>query len=647
MGNEAWRVCQLITTQPQKANPLIPQKLFDVCPSGLAALLILSRSVCKKYNLPAPDLAQILAATSACRSAAYQSVSTLAELLPTAVRPRGRPPKPVTEQGPAVAGSQATLLTRCVLGYVMRHPGCVHQDSVRQQYSDGFRHFILEQRAVWESIALEQFAAAVQVPLGTLKDWLREPLAASSPAKNTTAPAQQKDLESAHIQTVLDAWPRWHGGFVGFCEHVRSQLLIPFGIALIRHLLFAHGARRPARRKGRSPDELALRGAFTTFFPGAQWVGDGKQLTVVIDGQSYTCNLELNVDAHTAAYVGRSVRNEEDSDAVIESFADGVRATGAAPLAELLDNRPSNLTPQVEQALGDTLLIRATLERPQNKAHVEGAFGLFSRVLPQLILDTRGGAQKLANSLVCLVATIWAQTMNHRPRNDRGGRSRVQLYSDKPSPEQIQQARQQLRELAQRQERARRTLEQRRRPEVLALLQDHFTRLNLLDPLSHVRLAIAGYPLDAIVAGLARFSAKRLAATLPDGADARYLLGIVRNIACKQEAEHAARAMLELRLEVRDRMLAPLVAQREALFAGDDLARVCADGLDRALGSQSPLVRLFWLDALAARLALCPLPERGDHFRNAARRIYATFAVSVPERGDAMRILAERLFPIA
>jgi hypothetical protein len=613
----------------------------------LAALLILSRSVCKKHRLPTPDLVQILAATQASRSAAYESTSTLAELLQTLVRPRGRPPKPVTEEGPCAANSQAVQLTRSVLGYVMRHPGCVHRDRVRQQYSDGFRHFILQQWAAAESLDVERFAAAVELPLGTLKDWLREPPRASVPVKNITAPAKQKDLEPAHIQTVLDAWPRWHGSFVDFCEHVRSQLLIPFGIALISHLLFAHGARRPARRTGRSPDELALRGAFTTYFPGAQWVGDGKQMTVVIDGERLTCNLELNVDAHTAAYVGLSVRDEEDSAAVIEAFTDGVRATGAAPIAELLDNRPSNLTPQVEQALGETLLVRATLQRPQNKAHVEGAFGLFSRVLPPLTLDTRGGAQKLANSLVCLIAAVWAQTLNHRPRNDRGGRSRVELYSEKPSLEQIHAARQSLRELADRQERARRTLAQRRRPEVLALLLAHFTRLNLLDPLSHVRLAIAGYPLDAIVAGLALFSAKVRAMTLPDGADARYLLGIVRNIAGKQEGEHAARALLELRLEARDRLLAPLVAQREALLASNDLKQLAADVVDRALGSQSPLVRLFWLDALAARLTLCPLPERGDHFRNAARRIYATFAVSVLERGDAMRILAERLFPLA
>jgi hypothetical protein len=242
---------------------------------------------------------------------------------------------------------------------------------------------------------------------------------------------------------------------------------------------------------------------------------------------------------------------------------------------------------------------------------------------------------------------VWAQTLNHRPRKDRRGLSRVELYAQSPSPEQLQDARQKLRELAKRQELARQTLEQRRRPEVLSLLKEQFTALGLLDPHSHIRLAIAGYPLDCIVSGLALFAAKQHALTLPDGADARYLLGIVKNLAAKREGEYAARALLQLRLAVRDRLLAPLCAQRDALCSGDDLLRIGAHCIDLALATQSPLLRTFWLDALAARLSLCSLPQRTEHFLSAAKRIHATFAVSVSDRGDAVRILAERLIPIA
>jgi hypothetical protein len=300
-----------------------------------------------------------------------------------------------------------------------------------------------------------------------------------------TPPSEQEPAEPLHIQAVIDAWKRWSGSFIDFCNHVCNELRVPFGRDLVRRILQVHGLRRTERREGRSPDESWLRGAFKTYFAGAQWVGYGMQVPVVIDGTRIVYNLELNVDAHTGAFVGVSVRKEEDSQAVIEALNDGVVTTGAKPIAELLDNRPSNHTPEVDVALGETIRVRATPERPQNKAHVEGAFGLFSRVIPPLVVDTRHGITALGQGVLAIAATLWARTVNHRPRKDRDGPSRAELYAEEPSDEQIAHARRELRELAEKQERARRTLEARRRPEVLDLLDEHFARLNLLDPEPH------------------------------------------------------------------------------------------------------------------------------------------------------------------
>ena len=392
---------------------------------------------------------------------------------------------------------------------------------------------------------------------------------------------------------------------------------------------------------------IAPRGSFVTFFPGAQWVGDGMQVPVVVDGQRLVVNVELDVDADTGAFVGASVRDTEDAAAVVEAFEDGSAATGAPPIALLLDNRPSNHTPEVDAALGDTLRLRATPERPQNKAHVEGAFGLFSRALPELAIDTRAGAPAIGRALGRLAVTIWARTMNHRPRADREGRSRVELYAEQPSPEQIEHARRELRAIAERHELARRTLEARRCPAVLALLDAHFTRLGLADPERQVRVLLAGYPRAAIVDGIAIFEGKQRAQTLPDDVDARYLLGIVRNVAAQVEAEHTLRAMLALRLEARDRFLAPLVAARETLCADTDLARVTAACVDHALATPSPLDRLFWLETLADVLAARPPDERATRLAAASRRIHATFAVPLRERSAAVRCLVDRLVPVA
>lgn len=616
----------------------VAQTLLSVCPLVVAALLLLARSLSVSLALPVATVAQILAATGVSRSSAYELVTVLAALLPTLSPTRGRPPKPP----PPPSTDPSGALTRAVLEYVMSHPGCVERGAQRQHYSDGFRRFVVELCAEHPALEIEVFAQATELPLGTLKGWLRNPTRLAD-VPEPAAP-ERPDAQDAQMQTVLDAWSRWEGTFVAFCTHVRDALHVPFGHELVARILQAHGQRHRLRRKGRSPDEIALRGAFRTFFPGAQWVGDGMQVPVVIDGQRFTFNLELDVDAHSGAFAGVSVRREEDAAAVVEALADGVQTTGAAPLALLLDNRPSNHTPDIDAALGDTQRIRATTERPQNKAHVEGAFGLFSRVLPDLELQTHRGAEALARDFLRVIALVWARASNHRPRTDRGGRSRAELYADAPTDAQIEKARRELREIAERQERARRTLEARRRPDVLALLDAHFERLQLLDPERHIRIGIAAYPLDAIVDGIAVFEGKRLAGTLPEGVDGRYLLGIVRNIATRSEGEHIARRLFELRLELRDKMLASLVAARDAVRVG---ATALADFVDRALATQSPLERTFWLDSLAELIRSRDPAQHTSLFADAARRIEATFAVTPRERHDAVRALVDRVVALA
>jgi hypothetical protein len=620
----------------------------------LAAVLLVGRQVAVHLELPAVTVDTILTATGASKSRAYELAADLADVLPSLARRRGRPAATAAAP-PSTAADRAIAMA--TLDYVMRHPGCVDRGAARQRYSDGFRRFIVELRPDHPDVALDVFAAAVQVPLATIKDWLRdstpslEPVIPPAAATSSTEPASTPEAATstagdAQMQTVLDAWSRWNGSFIDFCTHVRGDLHVPFRRDLIRQILEVHRVRKTSRRPPRSPDELALRGTFRTFFPGAQWVGDGMQVPVVVDGAQFVVNVELDVDAYSGAFVGLSVRDVEDSAAVVEAFTSGVGTTGAAPLALVLDNRPSNHTPEVDAALGDTLRIRATTSRAQNKAHVEGAFGLFSRVLPSLTLDTTQSGRDIATSLVGLVGGVWARASNHRPRKDRGGRSRFELYGETASSEQIEQALRELRQLKERQERARLTDEARRRPEVLALLDKHFARLGLLDPERHIRVAIARYALDAIIDGIAIFDAKRAAATLPEHVDARYLLGIVRNVAAATETSVLARRLLELRLEARDCMLAPLVAARDTLLASSNVNHITRDCVDRALATSSPLDRIFWLDTLGNALFAQPKPRQQPLFLAAARRIQVTLTVAPRERQEAIRHLAARLLPI-
>lgn len=617
-----------------------------------AAVLLAARPLCLHFALPHPSVQQVLAATGASRSRAYELCTALLALLPGLVRPRGRPVQATATS----SSSDETDITSAILAYVLQHPGCARTHGDRQGYSDDFRGFVVDLRTKNPDLALEYFASRSMIPLGTLKSWLACPHPAPAPdappSKDPTgqrSSAQKASL--SHIETVLAEWETWRGSFIDFTKHVRHQLRVPMGRQLIAHILEAHGVRLPRKRPGRSPDELALRGAFETFFPGAQWVGDGKAVRVVVGGETFTCNLELDVDAHTGAWVGLSIRDTEDTAAVAEAFKRGLETTGAAPIGLLLDNKPANHTPEVDAVLEPTgtSRMRATAKRPENKAHVEGAFGLFAQEVPPIELDTRGSGRSVARALLLLVAMTFARAINHRPRADRGGRSRFDLYAEKPTEEQIQQARRAIEERCRKQELARKTREARLRPEVRALLDDHFQRLGLIDPERNIRLAIARYPMDAIVDGIAVFTGKRQAGTLPQDCDARYLLGIVRNVAARREGELVAEALLAQRIEARDRTLAVLQIQRDAVcHPTRDARAVIADCVAHALGTNRKLDRLFWLRALAEDMLVRAKSRsyRDRFFRTAAREIHRKFKVPPRERQDAVRFLAERLTPL-
>lgn len=626
--------------------PAVPDLLAAVSPHVLAALLLVARVVSRSLNLEAPTGAKILAATGAGRSRAYELRHELLALLSGLDRPVGRPASPP----PKPPGPDTVALTHEVVVFIMDNPGCVHGGPNRHDYSLGFHHFILDLLRRHGDLDLAVFAKAVHVPLPTIKDWLRgwmdqQEIEWEPPP---TEAIEDDRITGPRIESILHAWKQWDGDFLGFCKHVQKELLIPYGRTMISRILEAYDVRIPKRRAGRSPDEIALKGQFEQFFPGAQWTGDGSPLTVWIDGEPFSFNLELLVDTCSAAATGASFRDEEDGAALIEAFDDGVGTTGSPPLALLLDNRFSNHTHEVEVALGDTIKIRATLGRPQTKGHVEGGFGLFSQTAPHLSVDT-SDPREIARQILALVVLTWARTLNHKPRPNRQGRSRVQQYrEEQPTPEQVEQARQALQQRCRQQEKAYRTRQARLDPLIRSILDDTFERLGLSDPDGHIRDAIARYPINAVLAGIAIFEGKRAGGTLPPDAGGRYMLGIVRNISQEDEGYEIAEALWRARQDARDRALEHLDGQLdgERKAAADPLA-LTQRLADRTIGSERSVDHAFWLRALADAIGAEDPGEHRALFRVAARRIHATHAVPHQQRLATVRRLAAMVLPVS
>jgi hypothetical protein len=619
----------------------------DVSPPVVAAVLLLARALSKPLGLPCPPEAQILKATQAGRSRAYELRGQLAELLPTLQRPPGRPASLPAEPAPAGA---TEAVTQAALEYVMAHPGCVHGGPTRRRYTDDYRRFIIELRQQHAELGLEHFAAAVRVPPGTLSDWLTAPKIPSTPEHTESEPASP-DAELApllpQLESILLAYRDWDGTFLGFRDHVRSHLHICIGTTQLSNLLDVAGVRRRHRRSGRSPDEVASRGAFQTFIPDAQWVGDGSAIWVVFEDQRFDFNFEHIADCYSDGSIGMAVTDTEDSEALVSAFRDAEQTTETNPIALLLDNRGSNHTEQVDAVLGHTLRMRSTPGRGQSKAHVEGGFGLMKQALPPIVLPA-GPPREQARHLAQLVLQAFLRGLNHRPRRDRGGRSRADLHLDRYTPEQIEQARAELEQRYRKQQLAQQTLAARQNPQTQRYLDETFHRLKLTDPEGSVRRAIARYPLSAIVDAVAIFEPKLRDGRIQPDEPARYLLGIVRSIAEENDEFEIAEQLIDARLLARDALLTPLCTVRDAILQAqlptDQAARQL---LIRALETDLRLDRLFWLRETALVIASAPRSQQPDLLHEAALRIHATHRIPHRERLNAFRYLADRAVPLS
>lgn len=618
----------------------------------VAALLLLARPHLRVLGLAKLSAATLLEVTGAAKSRAYELAAALRARIDELVAPVGRPAsvaEPSTERADALRE-----LTRRALEYLLAHPGAAQRTSSKAHYDDGFRDFVVAQSEAHPELDVAEIADALMLPVTTLRDWLRttragvEQTRELDPSEHDSSPHEPSPTSASalHVETVLAQWSSWCGTFCAFCKHVQTHHGIPFGRTTIASLLEHAGERRPSKRRGRSPDEAALRGAFESFFPGAVWVGDGSEVAVELEDQRFVFNLELVIDAHSGAAVGIDVRAHEDADAVVQSFEDAKQTASTEPLALLLDNKPCNHSPAVHEATGPALVIPATSGRPQNKGHVEGGFGLFSQHAPPLRIEGATTKQR-ARSLAELAARLFFGAFNMRPRADRKGRSRIELYRDEePTPEQIKEARAALQARLDKQLAAKQTLRERQDPVKRAYLDDALAQLELSDPTGHFQSAIARYALDDITDGIAIFRGKRNAGTLPEGADIRYLLGIVRNLAHEREGLAIATALWDERIKVRDLVFRSLIEERDALDHVDPDLRLL-DFVDRALVADRELHRYFWLDAAAEVVLEHPPERRRAAFERAARRIHTSYRVPHVRRRGAARVIAGRVLAVA
>lgn len=611
-------------------------------PSTAAGLLMWASTILAQLRLPHPKVAEILSITGARPSQAYARRTRIRCLVADLDRPRGRP-RILTPEVP-----QADI-TRHMLEFILDHPGAVSRSGTRRRYSLGFRRFLLNLREQFPDLDLVTFARAVHLPPERIRAWQRRRHAEKqdrSPAK--PLPPASAQPKSGPVADVLRAYVSWSGSLTAFCKHLQRDLGIPWQRGAVSRLLEEHGLRAPVARN--RPSAGRAGGDFQTFFPGAQWVADGSELTVRVNGEPHRFNLELVVDTHSGALVGASIRDHEDGQAVVDAFRDAVTTTATHPLFLLLDRRSCNLTAEVARGIGRTARVYAGRARPQSKGHVEGAFGLFAQTRPRLEINA-GDQRALAREVLWLVVQCWARTLNHRPRRRRGGRSRVALWqAAAPHSDHVYAA---TVAIAQRMERQGRHRAGRRRSTSRGgydFVAQQLAQMGIEDRDGLVIRALGDHPFEAVLAGLATFQGKYAAGTLPEDADGRYLIGIVRRIAEHDEGVHIAEALWRTRSTAREHLLRWLVEEQhgavQARAPADAPEGVVDQLVDRAVVAATGAEQRLWLAALAEHIRGLNGATQ-ELYRRAACRIHASPALSYGEQLTCVRFLAAESLPMA
>jgi hypothetical protein len=663
---------------------MVAQLFDDVTPPLQCALVLLALPVFRRLRLldSAVRVQDICEALGVSRSASYALAAQVLEAAHHVHRLRGRP---ATIESPPPT-SPSLWLARAVVRYLMDNPGCVVPGG-RRTYTNGFRRFVvglLRHPGPAATLTATQVAKLLTIPVRTLNDWLAEPMAAQDTAQSgqsavdqgvpsesddtvladplasqphnanpaqpvsaepddtdtdQRAPTQPRPLPGV-IEQILALWRRWRGGFGAFVTML-GQHRICATARDVRQILADCGQRVPKRRGRGHCCAEAGRGSIETFYPNAQLFADGKDVTVTVNRHRFSFCWQTVVDGRTSTPTGLAIRDSEDGQGLLQALQMSKQSTGALPDAITRDGKPCNYTPEVEAALqqGDIISVPATPNRGQSKAPVEGLFGLFSQSMPPIDIQA-SSVKHLARAILWYVVFAYCAGRAAAPRPSLGGRSPQQAFEqDKPTVEQRRQARQRLTEIRNRildqQARERR----RANPVCRAMLEQAFADFDLSDTAGTIIPTIARYGLDAVLEAIAIFHHKRTAGRLPEHNRERYLLGIARNVAERNEDLAVYRETLRLRLKAHDMLVQPLVQQATRLadtLALNDYIDAC---LERALDAQLHIDRQFWADTCFKAFRILPEDIRRERGPNLARRIACQYRLPRSDRDTLLAAL--------
>jgi hypothetical protein len=293
------------------------------------------------------------------------------------------------------------------------------------------------------------------------------------------------------------------------------------------------------------------------------------------------------------------------------------------------------------------MLMQATLGRPQNKATIEGGFGVFAQDIgPVVAVVHTATPEQIALDVADAVTRAFVVGRNHRRRR-KDGKTPFELYRDRDtSPETIAAAVEVLRAMKDRIEQRRARDAASRDPRVVAAVEDACTRFGFADD-GDLRAAVTKLSLEAVQEAIAIYVAKMRAGSLPvDAHTLRYFFGIARNCQIERELLFFEEELVE-QLRRTGQIVQAYLERQAKSFTGLGIAPRLRAILDQLLSvpPAAPAAQVFWRRCLAAVAETVPLELRDSLRRFLCQRIRRYLAAPKRLRRSLVALVIHLLTP--
>jgi hypothetical protein len=586
----------------------------------IAAFIAIAKMFAKELslNLNAP-MKTIAAQLEVNRNYVYEVQNRLcAYLEPLLEATPGRPLG--TTSASAVTGrSKSEQLTIDVLHYRLEQPGAVVEHAHHNNYSEAFKFFILNHYDLeHHTLTQEEFAKAAEISIETLRTWLAQDRAPLFP-ENTKPIAIIPVNAAAIVRTIAERFKNWQGSTRDFMSHTAKELqLAPNQIKRVLCIVGMLSLRKPRAYR--------YRGSTEALAPGTMLVTDGKEICIELTGsqEHRKLNWQAMIDQTTGTDVGFAITPNENATAVTQALNAALAFMGGqAPAAILCDNKPCYEDATLEQKIKPICdLIKATPNRPQNKAIAEGSFSLFEQRVATVHLDDTSKTA-LIHSAVREIIRAYTTTTNHLPRAEFGGKSRAQVLQEYvPNPKQQAKDQAFLTRLKAQHEQP---FSRRAHPDPRSrqLLDEAFGRFALLskDHSGHLRAFLSEFEPAAIKNALAIFRIRRERRTIKPQWAHRYLTKLIFKMQeeldlqrCEEELLHCSRQQAQNWVEQEEHLYRHMQSQ------STEMRTLCCRIAEKAAEAEVPVAAAFWREKL--RALLVKAKELIARVRTHVRRMY-------------------------